>query len=90
MVWRVELGNTACEELTKLDEFKVLHIHAFLRGRLAELDDPRSIGNALKGSELGVYWKYRVGDYRIVAKIEDLLVRILVVRLGNRREIYRQ
>jgi mRNA-degrading endonuclease RelE of RelBE toxin-antitoxin system len=53
------------------------------------LDDPRSIGEALKGSRLGVYWKYRVGDYRVIANIEDGALRILVVRIGNRREVYR-
>lgn len=62
---------------------------AFFFERIAPLDDPRSIGEALKGSELGELWKYRVGDYRIIASIEDKLVRILVVRIGNRREVYR-
>ncbi|MGD0838481.1 MAG: type II toxin-antitoxin system RelE/ParE family toxin [Polyangia bacterium] len=57
---------------------------------LAELEDPRSIGEALRGSRLGGLWKYRVGDYRIVAKIEDQLIRILVVRIGHRREVYRK
>ena len=50
---------------------------------------PRSIGDALKGTELGDLWKYRVGDYRIIASIEDKIVCILVVRIGNRREVYR-
>lgn len=90
MVWRIELADTARKELAKLDKQVALRIRNFLRERLAELDDPRSIGDALKGSELGLYWKYRVGDYRIVAKIEDQLVRVLVVRIGNRREVYRQ
>ncbi|WP_338050381.1 type II toxin-antitoxin system RelE/ParE family toxin [Rhizobium mesosinicum] len=44
---------------------------------------------ALKGSELGDFWKYRVGDYRVVADIDDGAVRILVVRVGNRRDVYR-
>ncbi|MGD9889568.1 MAG: type II toxin-antitoxin system RelE/ParE family toxin [Halothiobacillaceae bacterium] len=47
------------------------------------LDDPRSIGEALKGSRLGTFRKYRVGDYRIIASIEDEAVRI-----GNRRNVY--
>ena len=53
------------------------------------MDDPRSIGEALRGAELGEFWKYRVGDYRIIARIEDQKVEILVVRIGNRREDYR-
>ena len=60
------------------------HVLAFLNGRVAALDDPRSIGEALKGSKLGEFWKYRVSDYRIIASIEDEALRVLVVRLGNR------
>ena len=55
----------------------------------AKLDDPRSIGEALKGSKLGQFWKYRVGDYRIISSIEDGALCILVVSIGNRREVYR-
>lgn len=53
------------------------------------LDDPRSIGEALRGSKLGEFWKYRVGDYRIVSSIEDNSVRIIVVRVGNRKDVYK-
>jgi mRNA interferase RelE/StbE len=53
------------------------------------LEDPRSIGQALKGTRFGEFWKYRVGDYRVIAHIEDDRLRILVVRIGNRREVYR-
>jgi len=53
------------------------------------LDDPRSIGEALKGSRFGTLWKYRVGDYRIITSIEDNVSRILVVKLGDRKEVYR-
>jgi len=56
---------------------------------VATLDNPRSIGDALKGSMLGEFWKYRVGDFRIIASIEDGALRILVVKVGNRREVYR-
>lgn len=64
-------------------------ILAFLHGRLAKLDDPRSIGEALKGPKLGDFWKYRVGDYRIISSIEDNVLKILVVKIGNRREVYK-
>jgi mRNA interferase RelE/StbE len=50
---------------------------------------PCSIGEALKGSRLGTFWKYRVGDYRIIADIEDAALHVYVVRIGNRREVYR-
>ncbi|MBV5346016.1 MAG: type II toxin-antitoxin system RelE/ParE family toxin, partial [Rhodoferax sp.] len=72
-----------------LDPQIARRITAFLRDRLAVSDDPRSLGEALKGSQLGEFWKYRVGDYRIIACIEDGALRVLVVRIGNRKEVYR-
>lgn len=89
MAWKVELDEAAEHELDKLDPQVARRILSFLFDRLAKLDDPRSIGEALKGSKLGDFWKYRVGDYRIVASIEDGALRVLVVRVGNRREVYR-
>ena len=76
--------------MAALDKAIVKRITTFLRERIAQLDDPRSIGEALKGSKLGAFWKYRVGDYRIIASIEDSALRILVIRIGNRKEVYRQ
>lgn len=89
MAWRVELDPAAEKELDKLDPQNARRILTFLHGRVAVLDDPRSVGEALKGSKLGEFWKYRVGDYRIISSIEDGAVRILVVKIGNRREVYR-
>jgi mRNA interferase RelE/StbE len=90
MPWTIEVGEKAAGEIRKLDPQTRQRIMRFLSDRLAPLDDPRSIGEALKGSELGSFWKYRVGDYRIVADIDDGLVRILVVRVGNRRNVSRR
>lgn len=89
MAWKVELGAAAERELDKLDPQMARRILTFLHGRVAVLDDPRSIGEALKGSKLGEFWKYRVGDCRIISSIEDGALRILVVKIGNRREVYR-
>jgi mRNA interferase RelE/StbE len=90
MIWRIELDKAAERDLDKLDPQIARRILRFLHDRVASLDDPRSIGEALKGSRLGEFWKYRVGDYRIISSIEDEAVRILVVEIGNRRKIYRQ
>lgn len=90
MAWRIELDPAAERELDKIDSQTARRILAFLHGRVAALDNPRSIGEALKGSRLGEFWKYRVGDWRIIASIEDNALRILVVRIGNRREVYRR
>lgn len=89
MAWRIEFEDAALKELGKLDKPVARRILAFLRERVAVLDDPRSIGEALKGSKLGEFWKYRVGDYRIITNIEDGVMRILVLKVGNRREVYR-
>ena len=89
MIWSIEFEKATESELKKLDRQIARRIVKFLRERVAVLENPRSIGEALRGSELGDYWKYRVGDYRIIADIQDKKLIVQVVRLGNRREIYR-
>lgn len=89
MVWQIRFDAAAKKDLAKLDKPVARRITAFLRERLTQIEDPRSIGEALSGSKLGAFWKYRVGDYRIISSIEDGTLRILVVRIGNRREVYR-
>ena len=89
MPWQVELSATAAAELEKLDPQQRKRILTFLQERLAPLENPRSIGQALHGSKFGEFWKYRVGDYRLISKIEDARVLILVLRIGHRLEIYR-
>lgn len=90
MVWRIDFDDSAKKDLAALDKPVAKRIATFLRERVSQLEDPRSIGEALKGSKLGVFWKYRVGDYRIVVCIEDGALRILVVRVGNRKQVYRK
>jgi mRNA interferase RelE/StbE len=89
MAWKVELDEAAERELDKLDRQVAKRILKFLHERVARLDDPRSIGEALRGSRLGNFWKYRVGDYRIICDLQDDRLVVLVLRVGNRREIYR-
>lgn len=90
MAWRIEFDPAARKELDKLDREVARRIIRFLAERLAPLDDPRGIGEALKGAKLGELWKYRVGDYRIIADIQDAAICILIVRVGNRREVYKR
>ena len=89
MTWKIEFDPAAARDLAKLDRPHAKRILSFLPERVAQLDDPRSIGEPLKGSKLGEFWKYRVGDYRVISHIEDKVMRVLVVRIGNRREVYR-
>jgi mRNA interferase RelE/StbE len=89
MAWSLIYSRQVERELDDLDAPVRKRILKFLDERLRKLEDPRSVGEALKGPRYGELWKYRVGDYRIIAKIEDRLVQILVIRIGNRREVYR-
>ncbi len=89
MAHNVELSESADRELGKLDVRQARRILKFLHEPVAKLDDPRSIGEALHGSRLGELWKYRVGDYRLICKIEGPRLVVLVLRVGHRKEIYR-
>ena len=89
MAWSIELDPRAKRELDRLDPQVARRINRVLFERIAFLENPRSIGEALTGSKLGNYWKYRVGNYRIIADIQDARLCVQVVRLGNRREVYR-
>ncbi|MBA3589648.1 type II toxin-antitoxin system RelE/ParE family toxin [Methylibium sp.] len=88
MAWRIELTGTAAKQLGKLDRNDAKRILAFLRERLASHEDPRSLGKALTGPTLGTYWRYRVGEYRVICDIEDSALRILVIEMGNRKDVY--
>ena len=89
MARKIEFSAEADRELGKLDKEQAKRILKFLQERVAKLDNPRSIGKALQGPRFGEFWKYRAGDYRLICKIEDQLVVVLVLRIGHRREIYR-
>jgi mRNA interferase RelE/StbE len=85
MAWKVELSISGERELGKLDAQDRRRILKFLN----ELADPQSIGAALHGSRLGEFWKYRVGDFRLICRIQDDRLIVLVLRVGHRKEIYR-
>ena len=87
-VWRVEFDRAAARDLRKLGAIAEQTILRYLRERIAGSDDPRRFGHALVGDLKGL-WRYRVGDYRIVASIEDQRFVVLVVTIGHRREVYR-
>lgn len=88
MAWRIELTDTAAKQLAELGKPEAKRIAAFLRDRLAPLDDPRSLGSPLSGTLAGL-WRYRIGDYRLICALEEGVMRILVVTIGHRRDVYR-
>jgi len=89
LAYEIEFDPEAVKDLKKLDRPVQQRIVAFLRERVATLDNPRQIGEALAGAKLGNYWKYRVGDWRIICDIQDRRIVVRVLRVGNRREVYR-
>ncbi|MCH4888600.1 type II toxin-antitoxin system RelE/ParE family toxin [Acidaminobacter sp. JC074] len=87
MIYKVEYTKTALSQLKKIDKKIASFIVAYIEDKLVDCDNPRRYGKALKGN-LNDKWRYRVGDYRILAKIEDDIVVITVVEVGHRRDIY--
>lgn len=89
MAWKIEFLHKAEKDLNGIDRPIVHRILRFLNNRIRPLEDARKINEALKGPELGKYWKYRVGGYRIICQIKEKEITILVVRIGHRKEVYR-
>lgn len=89
MAWQIEFDPDALKDLRKIDKPVQVRLVGFLRSQVGALDDPRSIGEALSGQRLGSYWKYCVGDWRIICDIQDQRIVVRVLRMDNRREVYR-
>jgi mRNA interferase RelE/StbE len=87
MAWKIEFDPTARRELEKLDKPVSDRILKFLHERVASLENPRQIGERLHG-QLRQFWKYRVGDYRLICSLKDDRLVVIVVRVGHRREVY--
>jgi mRNA interferase RelE/StbE len=87
MAWQIEVSDGARSQIKKLDPPVARRLVAFLYKRLALLDDPRSLGEALQAKDK--LWRYRVGDYRIICSLEDDRLVVLVLKVGHRREVYR-
>jgi mRNA interferase RelE/StbE len=88
LAWTIDYADTARKQLLKLDKQTARRIVDFMDERIASVDDPRSTGKALSGP-LGGFWRYRVGEYRVICDVQDSVLRVLVVKIGNRREVYR-
>lgn len=87
MAWRIEYLRSAQKSVERLDPQIRKRIRDYLLNRVATLDDPRSVGKPLKGP-LAAYWRFRVGDYRIICDILNDRLVILVITIGHRRDIY--
>jgi mRNA interferase RelE/StbE len=88
LAWNVEVSPKAQRQLDELDKPVARRISRFLYERIGKLDDPRQLGERLQGT-LSEFWRYRVGDYRIICSLEHERLVVLVLRIGHRREIYK-
>lgn len=88
MAYRIEFRESAVKELKRLDRQTQLRLQSFLLDKIAPLDNPRCRAEPLY-SHFGGLWRFRVGDYRIVCEINDEVLVITAVRIGHRREVYR-
>ena len=89
MAWIIKYTESSSKQLKKLDKQTALHVLDYMDERVAVLDDPRALGKNLKGPKIGEYWRYRVGDIRVICNIVDGQMMVLVIEIGNRREVYR-
>ena len=87
MKYKVEFSQRALKELKKLDRHTAALILGWIRKNLEGCENPRLHGKCLTANQSGK-WRYRVGDYRLLAEIQDNKIIILILNIGHRREIY--
>jgi len=88
LAWSVEVSARARKQLEKVGPNAAGEIARYLKNRVAPTNDPRQFGKSLAG-DLSGYWRYRVGDYRIICELIDERLVVLVVEIGHRSEVYR-
>lgn len=89
MAWIIKYTESSLRQLKRPDKPVAQRILDYMDERIASLDDPRAAGKSLVGPRIGSYWRYRVGDVRVICDIQDYALVILVVDVGHRREVYR-
>jgi len=88
LAWAINYSDTALKELKKLDKGAAREILDYLAEKIAILDDPTKAGKALTGT-LATFWRYRVGDMRVICHIDKGEVTVLVLRVGHRSKVYK-
>ena len=89
MAWIIKYTESSSKQLKKLDKQTALRVLDYMDERVAVLADPLSLGKNLKGPKMCEYWRYRIGDNRVICNISDGQMTVLVIEIGNRREVYR-
>ena len=89
MAWTIKYTESSLRQLKRLDKPAAQRVLDYLDERVALLTDPRAAGKNLVGPKMGSYWRYRIGDIRVICDIQDHALVVLVVEVGHRREVYR-
>jgi mRNA interferase RelE/StbE len=89
MTWQIEFDRRAHKEFQRLDRPARERILRFLTERIEPSTDPRSLAEPLAGDAFAGLWRFRVGDYRLIAHFEDEVFLVLILRIGHRRAVYR-
>ena len=87
--YTVEFTKEALRQLKKLDQYTAMMIVAWVRKNLEGCENPRQHGEGLTANHSG-QWRYHVGDYRLIAEIQDSRIVILILNVGHRRDVYHQ
>lgn len=88
MGYEVIYSKEAVKSLRKLDKGQIRLIYSWIENNLVNTTNPRTNGKPIKGN-LKEYWRYRVGEYRIIADIQDANITIVIVNIGHRRQVYK-
>ena len=86
-MWKIKYSEKAARELLKIDRQAAKRIKKYLDERIATDEDPRRFGEGLTENLAGL-WKYRIGDFRVIAEIQEERIVVLVVRIGHRSKVY--
>lgn len=86
-MWKIEYSEKAARELLKIDRQAAKRIKKYLDERIATDEDPRRFGEGLTENLAGL-WKYRIGNFRVIADIQEHKIVVLVVRVGHRSKVY--
>jgi mRNA interferase RelE/StbE len=89
LAWKIEYDEGALADLKKLDRQIQLEILDYMKKRIGASEDPRAFGKPLRHSKFGL-WRYRLRDYRIICEMQEAQLRVLVVAVGHRKNIYEE
>jgi len=87
LAWQIEFADSVLKQLKKLDKHTAKQVVDYLDKKIAALDDPTTAGKPLSGA-LATFWRYRVGDYRIICHLDEESITVLVLRVAHRKSAY--